>query len=540
MRFLIFTTDLPPIKGFPTSGTALRTYNLGLGLKDLGHDVIFSPPKDAVEKFTAANDINSLPEAKKLLDYAFDASNQANIISSIKPDAIICGHWPAWTLGRKPSQPLIIDLAGPHLLERHFQGENDYQGAVLGKLNVLACADYFIVSGQKQKLYFLSFMIRAKIPNPEERICVVPMPLPQSPLAEGETDQINNKASIQETNNPKFIFGGVFLPWQNPSWGLDMLADQLEIRKRGHLTMIGGPHPHYPIDSGIYKTLFKKLGSNPLITTKGLLPYDEFQEEMQGKDVALDLMQWNLERELAITIRSCTYLWAGIPIIYNDYADLSSLIRKYDAGWCLAPGDEQGFIRILDEIYSSPLILKKKREGALLLAKATFDRTKNARDILKLLETPSIPLSEEIDIAMDHAENCDLFLSNSTKIVQKFTSRINGLTEVKTMLGTHGKNSTHGVKLQLEEISNSPSILAETIIPSSELTDNIWVSLTFDPQLYSAGKEYSLAIQASESTTDSNVSPWTIASSPYPLSGLYLDNKKVGNHALCLKTICTR
>ena len=55
MKILIFTTDLPPLKGYPTSGTALRTYNLGLGLRELGHEVIISPPKSALSSFLNTN-----------------------------------------------------------------------------------------------------------------------------------------------------------------------------------------------------------------------------------------------------------------------------------------------------------------------------------------------------------------------------------------------------------------------------------------------------------------------------------------------------
>jgi hypothetical protein len=530
MKFLVFTTDVPPIAGFPTSGTALRTYNLGLGLKDLGHEVIFSAPKDALENFSKQHPEHNTPDFKELLSIGFDSTNQNHIISLINPDVIICGHWPAWTLGRKPAQPLIIDLAGPHLLERHFQGDNDPQGAILSKLNVLACADYFIVSGQKQKLYFLSFMLRAKISNPEERICIVPMPLPE----------IKNINDNLENDSPNFIFGGVFLPWQN------QLANQLNIRKKGNLNLIGGPHPHYKIDSGNYEELFKNLSTNKYVNIKPLLPYDQFLSEMKGKDVALDLMSWNLERELAITIRSCTYLWSGIPIIYNNFADLSALIKSYNAGWCINDSNSDEFDSAIEEIYSSPQILKQKKEGALRLAKDHFDRKKNAADILKLLKTPSIPLSEEIDISMDVAENCDLFLKNGISLSQRFTSRIDGLKEIRMLFGTHGKDCSEGLKISLNEIStNSASLIHEDVIENSKISDNNWLSLKIEPQISSAGKEYEITISHLNEVKDSVLSPWTISSSPYPLSGLYSmsqnsGRKKIGNQALCIKTICAR
>jgi hypothetical protein len=147
MKFLVFTTDLIPLAGLPTSGTALRTFGLIQGLRAHGHEVVVSVPHSAAEGFKKNTDVASLSEAvqaefKALLDLSFDVSNQPGIVSSISPDAVICGHWPAMTLSRKPSQAVILDLAGPHMLERHYQGMPNQAGAVLGILSAMAHADY--------------------------------------------------------------------------------------------------------------------------------------------------------------------------------------------------------------------------------------------------------------------------------------------------------------------------------------------------------------------------------------------------------------
>lgn len=525
MKFLVFSTDLPPIEGHPTSGTALRTFNISEGLKELGHEVVFSPPRDAVDKFKKLHP-NDLPKELEL--NSFDASNQASVISKNKPDVILCGHWPAWTLGRKPSQPLIIDLAGPHLLERHYQKDRNLDGGILGKLSALSSADYFIASGQKQKLYFLSFLVRAKIPNPHERITIVPMPLPSI-----------EKTEILSINEyPKFIFGGVFLPWQNPAWGLKTLSQEIQKKNKGHLTIVGGPHPHYPINSELYNSLYSELEKNPNVTRKPLLPYNEFQDEMKNNHIALDLMEWNLERELAITIRSCTYLWSGIPIIYNDYSDLSKLVSSYDAGWCVKPGDEEGFHKIISEIYDNPAILSEKRNGAFKLASENFDRVQHAKQILSLIEIPSVSFKAETDITVESGDNCNIFLNKNTVVKQKFVSRINGLKKVKLLVANHGKSSHQNIELKVTDDLNN--LIKSEIIESKNISDNQWVSLEFDPLKDSAGKTFEIELKSIGASDNSTLSPWTISYSPYPLVGLFVNNKKYGSYSLCMKTTSSR
>jgi len=549
MKILVFTTDLPPLPGLPTSGTALRTNQLAEGFRDLGHDVLISAPRSAIEGLSAES-INKIDSGKysELKGLSFDASNQAKIIEDCGPDLILCGHWPAWTLARKPSQPLIIDLAGPHLLERHFQGEDNFNGAVHGKLNALSSADYFIVSGEKQRLYFLSWLMRARIHSPEKRVCVVTMPLPatEDRFVEGRLKRHSSEDNRQYSNpEPQFIFGGVFLPWQDPSWGLKQMISELDKRNKGTLSLVGGKHPHYDINTGEYDALFDALETNPRVKRKPLLPLEEFMELLPAADVALDLMSWNLERELAITIRTTTYLWAGIPIIYNDYADLASSIKKFDAGWCLRPGDEAGFRAILDEIYSNPSCIARKSKNAISLAKHLFNRKEAAEKIIKLLSAPATSPDSELDILLDIAESCDFTFPESTTLQQRFTCRINGLKEIEVLFGTHAKEINGALEISINEHEGftdrevTTRSIKTQLLNASELKNNQWIKIGFDPIPRSAGKKYSITMKK-KGEGMKNLSPWVIKSNPYPMQGLYKDGQRLGTHSLCLKTHCHR
>ena len=546
MKIIVFTTDMPPLSGFPTSGTALRTFGLAQGLKAHGHEIIVCPPKDAVEGFLKSFEGN--PEYSKvkaqvqpLKELAFDSFNQADLIRNLNPDVILCGHWPAMMLQTKPSQPVIVDLAGPYLLERYFQGDEDHKGATLAKLKVLSLADYFLVSGPSQRLYFLSYLMRAGVKRPESRIRNITMPL---------SPEMPQKAKPSK-EYPHFLFGGVFLPWQDPSWGLKNLSDYLSKNQKGALSLVGGPHPNYPIDEGSYENLFQTICSNSRVERTGMLPYEQFASLMSSADVAFDLMDWNLERQLAVTIRTTTYLWAGLPVIYNDYADLGRLIHQYDAGWLVKPGDNEALETVLNIIYNDPQTVAKKAKNAQTLARNEFSWNRAVLPLLDLLSGDTPSGYRETDILLEHRESADIRAIKGHPIEQYFVCRVDGLCRAECTLATHNIKKITPITIRVFSIDTTPgstpknlsvigkNLIIEKTIPGDKIINNEWIGLDFEPIKDSAGQVFSLQITSEESHEFAAISPWMMKASPYPLLALAYGNEKVDQMCLCLRTIGT-
>lgn len=550
MKFLVYTTDVIPLPNHPTSGTALRTYGLIQGLRASGQEVIVSVPKSALNAFKSANDVNSLePETRKLIEelseYAFNPENQSFILANTTPDVIICGHWPAMGLRAKPSQTLIVDLAGPHLLERHYlKAPNQYE-AILGKLGVICASDYFIVSGESQKNYFKSFMTRAGVIDADKRIIKIPMPLdPALPqLRETNTSKLDY---------PHFIFGGVFLPWQDPSASLRTLEKELKKRPTGKLSLIGGKHPHYPIESKEISRLFEELEKNEKVSTKPMLAYDSFIEELKQADVAIDLMAWNLERELAVTIRTTTYLWSGLPIIYNNFSDLSKEITKYDAGWCVDPKDSAALERVLEEIYNNPELVLQKSHNARRLAEELFSWDKAVLPILEIAKSKKELKQVQVDIVLDHFDDAKLKVLKQKPLKQFFQCRLNGLSKIECKIKAKEQDANSQVALSLYQLSCQDSkacdlrdakkleLLARQLSSSDQLKNDSWHSLNIAPIKDSAGKTYVLEIENCSTNETNDTKPWTVRNAPYPLLGLYHGAEKVKNAALCMRTTCVR
>ena len=62
-----------------------------------------------------------------------------------------------------------------------------------------------------------------------------------------------------------FVYGGMFLPWQDPALALDTLAETLEKRDTGRLQMFGGRHLFHAVDTGVFEPLIERLRANPRV-----------------------------------------------------------------------------------------------------------------------------------------------------------------------------------------------------------------------------------------------------------------------------------
>jgi hypothetical protein len=170
-----------------------------------------------------------------------------------------------------------------------------------------------------------------------------------------------------------FVYGGMFLPWQDPSLGLSTLVSVLESEGSGRLDFFGGPHPLFPMDVGILAHLEERMRASDRVVVHGLRPRDELLERYRHAHVALDLMRRNNERDLAFTTRTVEYLWCGLPVIYGDYGELAPLIREYEAGWVVAADDGEALAEVLRKILRDPGDVKRRSANAQRLVRERLD-----------------------------------------------------------------------------------------------------------------------------------------------------------------------
>ena len=360
---LVLAGDVLPVGGLPTSGAGLRAWAIGEGLKGRGHRVTF-----AMHKVVLKHGADAVPAEHR--EAAWDEQTLNETVASVKPDIIVsCGWYPAIWLERGRI-PIAIDQHGPHMLERGFHKDHpiDFVTGARQKLMALSKADFFSCAGDRQRHYFEPWLMQAgfDLTRPEEQPHVMPLSLsPDLPAHEPEGE-------------PTFVYGGVFLPWQDPSAALTTLVETLERHGRGRLTLFGGAHPIFQeIGTGVFPRLRARLEGSSRATFEPMIAHAELLRRYARAHVAIDLMKRNAERELAFTTRTVEYLWCGLPVIYNDYSELSDYIADYEAGWTLDPDDQDGLRAVIETILTDPQEVARRGRNAqrLVRERLTYDRT---------------------------------------------------------------------------------------------------------------------------------------------------------------------
>jgi glycosyltransferase involved in cell wall biosynthesis len=332
-----------------------------MALRGRGFDAVVAAPAPAFGGDYLSGR-SSLPEYVRV----FQRHRVADLLAEVAPEVVVLMHWGMAHEVPPLDVPLAIDLAGPHLLERYYWGTQDLVADAELKLSALRRADFVTCSGAYQRHYFYAWLALAGFELREQEIPIIPFSVPPE----------EQWPAAVEREPHSFVYGGMLLAWQDPSRGLRLLLDEMARAGRGRLHLFTGSHPVLDASGGHLAALLAELRGHPRVAMHGVVPFDELMRQFAGFSVAFDLMARNPERELAFTTRTMMYLTCGLPVIYNDYAELAELLRGHGGGWTLSPDDEDAQRSLFRRLLSDEVPLEEIRHQAQALARLhTWDRT---------------------------------------------------------------------------------------------------------------------------------------------------------------------
>lgn len=358
---LVFTVDTIPGPDRNVSGGGLRAWGLGEGLKSKGHEVIYSMPKKLVESGNFS---------KEAVDYAYKPEHLWKTIRKVIPDIIIFEQWGLATYLEKTNIPVAIDLHGSLIIENYFRKHRDLHYNIAAKIKTLAKADFIICPGQRQKNYFIPWLMLSGFQVDEDAIAVVPVSFsPDLP-------------EKNRSNDLTFIFSGGLWPWINPFPALEIVAEQVKNLGNGRLEIFSQkpdikkllPKDRFGNGQNFSMDVIEEMDR---VNIHPFIPHETLLKKLRTSDVAMDIYQWNRERELAFSTRTIEFLWSGLPVIHADYSEIAPYITEYQAGWCLDPNDVESIRRTVSEIYDDPAKTREYGKNAQRLVKNhfTWDRT---------------------------------------------------------------------------------------------------------------------------------------------------------------------
>lgn len=367
-KVVVLTTEPLPLPGCATTGAGLRAWGLAEGLRAEGFELVVAAPyyeekpPEPVEGFAHVRH--------------FRRSAIGEFLEAEAPEVVVLQHW--GMAGEVPelSVPLVIDLAGPHLLERLYWGGGNFEANLAEKLSALRRADLVICSGHFQRHYFYPFLAMAGFDLRKDPVAVIPFSVPPPGWEKQAYGTGGEDAQAAEREPYSFVYGGAFLAWQDPTLPIRWLLEEMERAGRGKLYFYGGSHPVIDASGGKFAELADQLKKHKRVEMRGFRGFDQLLGEYRHYSVALDLMAFNPERELAFTTRTMIYLYCGLPVLYNNYSELSSVVREARCGWGLSPDDETKFRQVVRSILEGEAPLEQMRANTRLLSEGyAWDKT---------------------------------------------------------------------------------------------------------------------------------------------------------------------
>ncbi|MBI5528619.1 MAG: glycosyltransferase [Deltaproteobacteria bacterium] len=370
MRILILTHGAPPLPGKVAVGNALRAWSLGLALEAAGH---------GVRVMTRVEDVAGVDlHAADLPVITFGEPEELRaVVSSGAADALVVCQWDI--LGQLPDDlkiPVVADLYAPRMLEAQFQGLN-LDAEFVSRIETLSRADFFLCTTQRQRWFYLPWLMMAGVDCRRPPVGVVPL----FPLATPEPKG-------RPPGEPVLVSGGVFWPWQEASPRLLAAAAAIEALGKGRLALYGGAYP-LGTDGMKYAAPPDELRSHARVEFKGMLPYDDLMAQYRSATAALNVAEPNSERELSFSFRDIDYLAAGLPIIIGSYCEMARLVEKYDAGWVVDPADTGSLARAIESAFDEPEVVARKSGAATELARKEFNPADSVKPLSDFLASPA-------------------------------------------------------------------------------------------------------------------------------------------------------
>lgn len=356
-RILLVTSEIPAQLGYPTAGGGLRAWNIAQGLRRRGFEVNY-----ALMENVARN--RDLP--REHTRYLWNPATLEETVLAAAPDVAIFCQWDPMSFANRFPCPVVVDLFGLLLLENWFRGGAEIQIQAQTKLRTLAKADAFLVTSPTLKAYFTAWLTMAGCSPEDFPLLDVPISMP------------DEQPPYQDRNNAGdlvFVYSGIFWPWQNPLLPLQTLVDVLEKRNRGRLLIYGGKHPVHPLPENVAESAMRFLDAmakSSRVEIRGLVPHEELMASFADADVAVDLMERNIERELSSPIRSACYLWAGLPLVVSDYLYLAKDLENCEAGWSADPSSREAMSSLFEWMLDHPEEVRARRENARQFAHQRF------------------------------------------------------------------------------------------------------------------------------------------------------------------------
>ncbi len=270
---------------------------------------------------------------------------------------------------------LVVDLACPWQIEdleaQSADAASD-DAALADDLTLLeallAAGDFFLCANEAQRGFWLGALAQtgrltpaAYGPAHDARplIDLVPSGLPQEP-PQKQARTLRGVVPGIGQNDVVALWGGGLWRWLDP---LTLIRAAGRLREADYpvrAVFLGAEPPGAagarPALTAAARSLSDELGltGTHVFFLEGWVPYAERANYLMEADIGVSLNPMTLETRFAYRMRVLDYLWAGIVPVVSDGDTMADLVRAYDAGRVVPPGDDAALAETLKALCDDP------------------------------------------------------------------------------------------------------------------------------------------------------------------------------------------
>ncbi len=455
MKFLVFAPEPAPLQDAVATAAALRTSGLASGLRAHGH---------AVEVATSGTGLDP-----------------TRCVHAARPEVVVCGAGASVPFEAPLPQPLVLDLGGAS--ERGSAGPPAAVSTALGRqLQAIAQADYFLVSGPRQRLFGLSLLLRSGVERAETRMAVVPMPL--SPELPADARPVSGGGGFPRVVSLRALSSLSYEALLAELAGADIATDLAPWSLEGEITL--GLSSAAALWSGV-----------PLACREDTDVADLVHRYDAG---------WVVEPGGSHLPQPIVEEISANPAIVGRKAEGARQLAREVFSW------ERAVVPLLEMVQGRARSPRREMDVSIAIPEDA------SLEVLK-----GRPIEQSFLSRVDGLCRVECCLSRRGR------SRV---APVILSLYRIAGNPL-GTAVSRVRVARRP-------IPDPAIRDNDWVELDFDPIEDSAGSTFTLVIESEARQGDESVALWACNTRLYPLLELRQDDRPLPAKSLCFRATSAR
>lgn len=355
MRVHVFCSDIPPLSGKPASGGGIRSGQIIRLLRARGHEVTFSARRTYLNQGSTDVEVHE-----------HSPQGQIALLQKNRADAAFYCYPISCCLDRSIKEQMKIkvffDIHGPTYMEEAMWmngGEIDYFARFAANLSL---ADEITIVAENQITMVQTALGAIGRGWRPPHIAIVPLELDVEPLER------------EPATEPLLIFAGGIHPWQDPTRAIETVVKVLKNLGCGNLLLIGGPHGTLHKE-GVQITNWLQSMERiyPQFKWAKFMPREQLMQFYARAWAAVELFEVNVERQMAFTTRTWEQLALGVPVLYNNFSFMGSLIAGGDAGWVVDPSDPDTVSKAVEQICTTCDEVVRRGDNAVRLVESYLD-----------------------------------------------------------------------------------------------------------------------------------------------------------------------